>query len=279
MTERPHVTASTPVGLPPGAAKFPLRSIILLAGAGFASQAMVRVTDSLLPQIAADFDTTVGQAAIVIAAYSVAHGSVQLIIGPIADRFGKYRTVAVMCALATVLVAICGMATTLSGLAAGTLCLGRGGRLDHPDLHGLCRRRHATRAYPAGARALSLGPDHRPALRPGRGRRARRPVRLAQRLLRAGRHFRARHRRTDLRALDQSAHARRRPRGGAAALRRRLRGGAVESLGALRHSRRLHRGERGLGRLRLCGRRPASALRTELHGDRIDRRRHSGSAA
>ena len=88
--------------------KVPTRSIILLAVAGFASQAMVRVTDSLLPQIAHDFGTTVGQASIVVAAYSVSHGSVQLIIGPLADRFGKYRTVAVMCALATILVAICG---------------------------------------------------------------------------------------------------------------------------------------------------------------------------
>ena len=69
---------------------------------------MVRVTDSLLPQIAADFSTTVGEAAIVVAAYSVAHGSMQLVIGPLGDRFGKYRTVAVMCALATVLVALCG---------------------------------------------------------------------------------------------------------------------------------------------------------------------------
>src|SRR5262245_6684246 len=124
MTEKPNVTASTPAGLPPGAGKFPLRSVILLAGAGFASQAMVRVTDSLLPQIAADFDTSVGQAAIVIVAYSVAHGSVQLIIGPIADRFGKYRMVAMMCALATVLVAICGTVTTLPGLAAARFASG-----------------------------------------------------------------------------------------------------------------------------------------------------------
>src|SRR6266851_2927159 len=93
---------------PPEPQKVPTRSIILLAGAGFASQAMVRVTDSLLPQIAADFGTTVGAASIVVAAYSVSHGSVQLIIGPIGDRFGKYRTVAVMCALAAVLVALCG---------------------------------------------------------------------------------------------------------------------------------------------------------------------------
>ena len=110
--------------LPPGPAKIPLRSIVLLAGAGFASQAMVRVTDSLLPQIAADFDTTVGAAAIVVAAYSVAHGSVQLIIGPIGDRFGKYRTVAVMCALATVLVALCGHGDDAAGARAGALCSG-----------------------------------------------------------------------------------------------------------------------------------------------------------
>ena len=30
----------------------------------------------------------------------VSHGSIQLVIGPVGDRFGKYRTVAVMCALA-----------------------------------------------------------------------------------------------------------------------------------------------------------------------------------
>jgi predicted MFS family arabinose efflux permease len=104
--------------------KVPTRSIILLAVAGFASQAMVRVTDSLLPQIAHDFGTTVGQASIVVAAYSVSHGSVQLIIGPLADRFGKYRTVAVMCALATILVAICGTVQSLPALAAARFASG-----------------------------------------------------------------------------------------------------------------------------------------------------------
>jgi MFS transporter, YNFM family, putative membrane transport protein len=102
----------------------PTRSIILLAGAGFASQAMVRVTDSLLPQIAADFGTSVGEASIVVAAYAVSHGSVQLIIGPVGDRFGKYRTVAVMCALATVLVALCGTAQSLPALAMARFASG-----------------------------------------------------------------------------------------------------------------------------------------------------------
>src|SRR6516165_5861383 len=108
----------------PASPKVPTRSIILLAVAGFASQAMVRVTDSLLPQIAADFGTTVGEASIVVAAYAVSHGTIQLIIGPVGDRFGKYRTVAVMCALASVLVALCGTAQSLSALAVARFASG-----------------------------------------------------------------------------------------------------------------------------------------------------------
>jgi predicted MFS family arabinose efflux permease len=102
----------------------PTRSIMLLAVAGFAAQAQVRVTDSLLPQIAADFHTSVGAAAMVVTSYAVAHGSVQLVIGPLGDRFGKYRTVALMCAIGTVLVALCGLASSLSQLAAARFATG-----------------------------------------------------------------------------------------------------------------------------------------------------------
>jgi MFS transporter, YNFM family, putative membrane transport protein len=85
---------------------------MLLAVAGFASQAQVRVTDSLLPQIAGDFHTTVGAAAVVVTSYAIAHASIQLVIGPVGDRLGKYRTVAVMCAVGTLLVALCGLAAS-----------------------------------------------------------------------------------------------------------------------------------------------------------------------
>jgi MFS transporter, YNFM family, putative membrane transport protein len=89
---------------------------MLLAVAGFAAQAQVRVTDSLLPQIAADFHTSVGEAALVVTSYAIAHGSVQLVIGPIGDKLGKYRAVALMCAIGCVLVALCGMAASLHQL-------------------------------------------------------------------------------------------------------------------------------------------------------------------
>ena len=100
------------VSSPPAAARSYTRAIAFLALAGFASQAMVRSSDSLLPQIAADFGTTVGVASIVVSAYSLMHGSMQLFIGPIGDRFGKYRMVAIACTCASVFVALCGVTQT-----------------------------------------------------------------------------------------------------------------------------------------------------------------------
>src|SRR6516225_1709733 len=84
----------------PASPKVPTRSIILLAVAGFASQAIVR------------------------AAYAVSHGTIQLIIGPVGDRFGKYRTVTMMCALASILVALCGTVQSLSALAVARFASG-----------------------------------------------------------------------------------------------------------------------------------------------------------
>jgi predicted MFS family arabinose efflux permease len=97
------------------------RAIAFLAVAAIAAQALVRVTDSLLPQIAADVKESVGATSIVVTAYLLAHGSVQLIIGPIGDRFGKYRAVAVAAAGATVMVALCGLAASLPLLVAARL--------------------------------------------------------------------------------------------------------------------------------------------------------------
>jgi MFS transporter, YNFM family, putative membrane transport protein len=97
---------------------------VLLAAAGFASQAQVRVTDSLLPQIAADLNTTVGIAAIVVTAYALTHGSVQFLVGPVADRFGKYRAVAITTALAAAFVALCGTVSSLPQLALARFATG-----------------------------------------------------------------------------------------------------------------------------------------------------------
>ena len=107
--------------LPASAPGNATRAITFLAVAAFAAQAMVRVTDSLLPQIAADFHTTVGAASIVVTVYLLAHGSVQLVIGPIGDRFGKYLCVSIAAATSALLVLACGLAPTLPLLIAARL--------------------------------------------------------------------------------------------------------------------------------------------------------------
>jgi YNFM family putative membrane transporter len=103
---------------PPGNAT---RAITLLAVAAFAAQAMVRVTDSLLPQIAADLHTTVGAASIVVTVYLLAHGSVQLVIGPFGDRLGKYLCISIAAAISALMVLACGLAPTLPLLVAARL--------------------------------------------------------------------------------------------------------------------------------------------------------------
>jgi predicted MFS family arabinose efflux permease len=113
-------TPSPPQPPPPS----PARAIAFLAIASFASQAMVRSIDTLLPQIAADFAITVGAASIVVTAYAVTHGSIQLVIGPIGDRLGKYRSVALACALSAVTVFLCGLAGSLDMLAVARLASG-----------------------------------------------------------------------------------------------------------------------------------------------------------
>ena len=106
---------------PAPARRTPTRAIALLALAGFSGQAMVRAADSLLPQIAADIGTSVGAASIVVTAYAITHGSVQLIIGPVGDKFGKFRSVAVACACCAVTVFACGLADSLATLAVARI--------------------------------------------------------------------------------------------------------------------------------------------------------------
>lgn len=76
----------------------------------------MRVADPLIPQIASDLATTAGRAAIVATAFSLAYGICQLAWGPLGDRFGKYRVIAIATLLAAGLVAAPAFATNLAEL-------------------------------------------------------------------------------------------------------------------------------------------------------------------
>lgn len=108
----------------PADTRTPVRAIALLSFAAFASQAMVRVMDPLLPQVAQDIGTTVGAASIVVTAYGLSHGITQGISSPLGDRFRKYRLVAILAALTAVMTLACGFATDLTWLTLARLGCG-----------------------------------------------------------------------------------------------------------------------------------------------------------
>lgn len=69
--------------------------LVVLAIASFVSGANLRLFDVLLPTIAEAFATPVTTAAVVVTAFSLGYGLFQLVHGPLADRVGKSRVIAV----------------------------------------------------------------------------------------------------------------------------------------------------------------------------------------
>lgn len=87
-------------------------TLALLAMAGFASSANIRLFDSILPQVSHDFAVSPGEAARLASAYALSYGLFQVVMGPLGDRIGKYRLVRILC--------LASFATTLAGAVAAT---------------------------------------------------------------------------------------------------------------------------------------------------------------
>src|SRR3989442_15576894 len=89
----------------------PVIAVPLLSLAAFGSGISLRVTDPLLPQLAREFGVSLGDASLVITAFSIAYGLSQLFFGPLGDRFGKYFIVACAAFACTVTATFCAVAT------------------------------------------------------------------------------------------------------------------------------------------------------------------------
>jgi len=92
------------------------RAVFLLSLAAFASAASLRATDPLLPQIAAYYGVTTGAAAAAITAFALSYGLLQIVCGPLGDRFGRYRTIAAAALVSAFGSAACALAPTLDAL-------------------------------------------------------------------------------------------------------------------------------------------------------------------
>ncbi len=67
------------------------RAIFHLSFASFASMTIQRLCDPMLPQLALDFQVERVQAAHVISFFAITYGFMQVLFGPLGDRYGKYR--------------------------------------------------------------------------------------------------------------------------------------------------------------------------------------------
>lgn len=67
--------------------------VAALALVHFTSSAMMRVCDPMLPALAHSFGVSTGRAALTISAYAIAYGLMQLLFGPLGDRYGKRRMI------------------------------------------------------------------------------------------------------------------------------------------------------------------------------------------
>jgi YNFM family putative membrane transporter len=68
------------------------RSILGVTLAAFCSMTAMRLADPLLPAISDEFGILTGEAAQIASAFAIAYGISQFVFGPLADRFGKLKT-------------------------------------------------------------------------------------------------------------------------------------------------------------------------------------------
>lgn len=116
---------------------------VTLAIAAFVSGANLRLFDALLPTIADDFSVAPTVASVVVTAFTLAYGLFQIVHGPLGDRVGRLRTVAI---------------------AMGIACLGSLGSALAPTLPQLTVLRFVTGIGAAGIIPVSLAwiADHTP---------------------------------------------------------------------------------------------------------------------
>jgi predicted MFS family arabinose efflux permease len=100
------------------------RRLRLLGLAAFASMASMRWCDALLPVLAAEFSATPGQTGVVVYAFAIAYGVMQLVYGPLGDRLGKYTVVSFAALACTVGALASALAPSLGWLTLARVLTG-----------------------------------------------------------------------------------------------------------------------------------------------------------
>jgi len=102
----------------------PAGAVGALSIAAFGSGMSMRVNDPLLPLLSAVFHVDVSRAALVIGLFSVAYAAALLVIGPLGEKYGKYRVVAVGTLLCSLTALLCGLAWDFPSLLVARIAAG-----------------------------------------------------------------------------------------------------------------------------------------------------------
>ncbi len=90
--------------------------MVLLSMNAFIVSAVLRVVDTLIPSISADFRVSAGEISIIVTGFAIGFGMSTLVHGGLADRFGKLRIIAAGAMLGGVFTMLCGSAENLTTL-------------------------------------------------------------------------------------------------------------------------------------------------------------------
>jgi predicted MFS family arabinose efflux permease len=102
----------------------PVRTLVFLAAANFASAASLRACDPILPEIARAFSTTPGDAAKVITFFGASYAVTQFVYGFVGDRYGHLKIVAITTFLSGVSSLLCAIAGSLDLLVLARIAVG-----------------------------------------------------------------------------------------------------------------------------------------------------------
>jgi MFS transporter, YNFM family, putative membrane transport protein len=108
----------------PASGPLPVRTIVFLAAASFASAVSLRACDPILPDLAAAFSTTPGDAAKVITFFGAAYAVAQFVYGFVGDRYGLLRVIAVTTVLSGISSIFCAVAASLDLLVLARIAVG-----------------------------------------------------------------------------------------------------------------------------------------------------------
>ena len=98
--------------------------LALLGAAGFASVASTRLCDAMVPALALAFGTSTHDAAAVISSYAIAYSVMQLVCGPLGDRFGKPQVIGLAAACCALTTACAALAPSLPVLVLARAAMG-----------------------------------------------------------------------------------------------------------------------------------------------------------